>query len=350
MSRISLWNNGAKDADYRFIDRNIGEFMDASGTGVFVHLYMGTYGQDGMPDKDVTEIQDVVFGENRDRKYSQTVYELRGTYNVQDNDFDLRQFGLFLTGDTIFIEFHHNGMLEHLGRKIIPGDVLELPHQRDDALLDEGKAINKFYVVEDASRATSGYSSTWLSHIWRVKVVPMTNSQEYGDILDKANKDPFGLDTGGTLKDMLGPVLSDLDINADLLDLAQIDVFARNFDTRQFYLVPPEDSSNPNSWIFSGDGTPPNGGYLLDAGNEYPDEAPLDSYFLRTDYSPHALFKKTQQGWRMQELDYRRGRWSAAHRILEDFINETGTVTMEDGTVMAAKQALSKLIKPKPDF
>ena len=191
MPRIQLWQLGAKTDDYRFTDRTISEFFNASGTGVYVHLYLGTYGQDGEPDKPITEIQDVVLQENRDRKYSKEVYELRGSYNVQDTDFDLRQFGLFLTGDTLFIEFHLNDMLKLLGRKLISGDVIELPHLRDDALLDEGKAINKFYVVEDASRATSGYSSTWLPHIWRIKVSPLVNSQEYSDILDKANRTPI---------------------------------------------------------------------------------------------------------------------------------------------------------------
>jgi hypothetical protein len=350
MPRITLWNNGAKNADYRFQDRTISEFFNASGTGVYLHRYEGTYGQDGKPDKGVTEIQDVVWGENRDRKYSSEVYELRGTYNVADSDFDLRQFGLFLTGDTLFIEFHFNDMIKLVGRKIMNGDVLELPHLRDDALLDEGKAVNKFYVVEDASRATDGYGSSWLPHIWRVKMAPMTNAQEYSDILDQTNKDPFGLETGGTLSDLISNLSKEMDQNEAIVEVAVQNVFARNFDTRQFYMVPNEGTSNENPWIFAGDGVPPNGAQLLGAGNFYPDEAPDGTYFLRTDYSPHALYKKVGTAWRMQELDYRRGRWSAAHRLLEDFINNTDVTELKDGTTFAAKQALSKTFKPDADF
>jgi hypothetical protein len=351
MARIQLWNHGAKNADYRFTDRTILEFFNASGTGLFVHLYLGTYGQDGQPDKGVTEIQDVVFQENRDRRYSSEVYEIRGTYNVADSDFDLRQFGLFLTGDTIFIEVHYNEMLRLLGRKLMSGDVIELPHLRDDALLDEGKAINKFYTVEDASRATDGYGSSWLPHIWRIKVAPMTNSQEYADILDQANRDPFGLETGGTLGDLIGMLNADMATNEAIIDEAEVHVFARNFDTRQFYMCPgDEETNNPNSWIFSGDGTPPNGAVAIGSGDAYPDDVEPGTYFLRTDYLPNALFMRTGTGWKMMELDYRRGRWSAATRLLEDFFNNTESTTLEDGTVIKARQALSKTIKPSADF
>jgi len=65
---------------------------------------------------------------------------------------------------------------------------------------------------------------------------------------------------------------------------------------------------------------------------------------------PNALFVKRGAAWQMQELDYRRGRWSAAHRLLEDFVNETGTDTLEDGTFIQVKQALSKMIRPESDF
>lgn len=347
MPRITLWRSG-KSADYHFQDRAISEFFNASGTGVYVHKYLGTYGDGDI--KDVSEIQDVVFLENRDRKYSDEVFELRGTYNVQDNDFDLRQFGLFLTGDTLFIEFHTNDMMALLGRKLMPGDVLELPHQRDDTLLDEGKAINKFYVVEDASRASDGYSTTWLSHIWRTKVAPMTNSQEYNDILDKANKDPFGLETGDILREVLGEFGRDMQINEQIVEEAETYVHERNFDTTMFYVVPGDETEGQYPWIFAGDGIPPNGAYLIGSGNHFPEESTDGDYFLRTDYSPNALFKKVGSAWRIQELDYRRGRWSAMHRVLEDFFNETGTSTMEDGTTSDTKVALSKTVRPDADF
>lgn len=346
MPRISLWNNGAKTADYRFTDRSIREFIDSSGTALYCHKYLGTHGQDGQPDKPVTEIQDLVLQENRDRIYSKEIYELRGCYSVSDSDFDLRQFGLFLTGDTMFIEVHLNTMVELIGRKIIVGDVIELPHLRDDLLLNEGVAVNKFFVVEDSSRASDGYGSSWLPHIWRIKCSPMKAGQEYADILDKSTTDPFGLSTGSTILDVLGTLSQDLALNEAIVDEAKEYVGARNFETRQFYMVEGEDIP----WIFEGDGIPPNGGILIGSGDTYPSEPADGMYFLRTDYQPHTLFKRVGSAWQMQELDYRRGKWDATHRLFDEFLSNTGTTTLQDGREFVTRQALSKILRPDADF
>lgn len=353
MPRITLWNSGRKSADYRFIDRQISEFFGASGTAVYVHKYLGTHDQteDGSdPNRTETSIQDVLFMENRDRKYSAEVYELRGTYNVQDNDLDLRQFGLFLTGDTLFIEFHLNDMISMVGRKLMPGDVIELPHQRDDALLDpDAKAINKFYVVDDASRSSSGYSSTWWPHIWRIKVSPMAAAQEYADILDKQAQNPLGFDNG-RLGDLMSMIGKEMEINEKIIEDAKANVHRRNFETRQFWIIPGQETLGQNPWIFAGDGDPPNGAVLVGSGTSFPKDAKDGDYFLRTDYQPHALFMRTNDAWRIQELDYRLTDWSAAHRVLHDFINNDKLTRFKDGTTAPIKQPLSKAVKPKADF
>ena len=153
--------------------------------------------------------------ENRDRKYDPDIYELRCVYNVSDNDFDLTQFGLFLTNDTLFITFHINDMVEKLGRKLMPGDVLELPHLRDELLLNASRdAINKFYVVQDANRGSEGFSQTWYPHIWRVKVTPLTDTQEYADILGTA-------DDVNSLKNKISSYKTELNISNAIVKSAE---------------------------------------------------------------------------------------------------------------------------------
>ena len=217
MPRLSLYKPFKSD-DFTFIDSNIREQFDIGGTAVHVHKYLGpkqvvnsndpsepNYGSGLETDPTLnveinpeglineTKIQDLLFMENRDRKYDPDIFDLRGVYNVSDNDFDLTQFGLFLTNDTLFITFHINDMIQRLGRKLMPGDVLELPHLRDDLLLtNDREAINKFYVVQDSNRGSEGFSQTWYPHIWRVKVAPLTDTQEYADILGTAD-DPDSL-------------------------------------------------------------------------------------------------------------------------------------------------------------
>ena len=161
------------------------------GTDLFVHKYIGT--DDGDVVKDHTQIQDLVFMENRDRKYDADVYTLRGIYNVQDIDFDLSQFGLFLSNDTLFLTIHINSSVETIGRKIMSGDVIELPHLKDEyAANDFATALKRYYVVEDVNRAAEGFSPTWYPHLYRLKLKQIVDSQEFKDILDRPeNEDLF---------------------------------------------------------------------------------------------------------------------------------------------------------------
>lgn len=344
---LTLWNNGRKGKNYEFIDRHISNHMRMSGTHVYIHMYLGVPDEDGSVTS-LTKIQDVTFLENRDRKYSKDVQILTGCYNVQDVDFDLRQFGIFLANDTLFIEFHINDMLRILGRKIIAGDVLELPHMRDDMQLDpESRAVNRYYVVQDASKGASGFSATWFGHIWRVKAAPMTGAQEYADILDQQALDPFGFSQGTTLRDILTTERSEKAINEEIVDLAVQEVSRRYFETRQFYYVPGSDTSDP--WVFAGDGNPPNGATLLGSGDSFPKTPVEGDYYLRTDYKPATLYQFTAGRWAGVEVDHRTSHWSAANRVIESFFNNKETTTLDDGTTISQKIALSKAVRYKPD-
>jgi hypothetical protein len=110
---------------------------------------------------------------------------MRGVYNISDIDFNLSQFGLFLQNDTIFITFHITDTVEKLGRKIIAGDVIELPHLKDEyALNDLTFALKRFFVIEEVTRAAEGFSATWYPHLYRAKCKPLVDSQEFKQILD----------------------------------------------------------------------------------------------------------------------------------------------------------------------
>ena len=370
MPRLSLWDSGRKSADYRFIDRSISEYFGIGGTAVLCHLYIGPYQQnysmlnrDGStvpaydPDTsatqpatgNVTTIEDVLFLENRDRKYSDTVYEMRGIYNLSDLDYDLRQFGMFLQTDTLFIEFHLNDMELQLGRRLYPGDVLELPHRRDNTMDLDAPAINAFYVIQDAVRASSGYSATWFPHIWRCKLSPMPASQEYQDILNQQATNPLGFDQG-TIGSLMSTIGIDLGIDEAVVDQAKADVSGRYFETQQFWMIVPEVGTASYPWVFAGDGIPPNGAIPLGTGTRFPDAPLQNDYYLRTDYHPATLFMYDRGAWRMQEQDIRQQDWTAANNLLRGFIQESGTSVFEDGTSAPTRVALSKAVKPRADF
>lgn len=207
MPRLSLYSPQRRN-DYKFLDRTIAEMYQVGGVDMFLHKYLGPKptGDDSSSasggTQDATQpsysvenplfIEDLFLLENRDRAYSQDVYQMRGVYNQQDIDFNLSQFGLFLDNDTLYITFHYNNMIDTVGRKLMSGDVLELPNLRDFHPLDQDipRAIPKYYVIQEGAFASEGFSQTWLPHLWRVKATPLVGAQEYNDILNK----PFATD------------------------------------------------------------------------------------------------------------------------------------------------------------
>lgn len=193
MPRLSLYRP-EKGNDFKFIDKTVWEMFQVGGTDILVHKYLGPNAavQGDTPSTpeytggtDPFQIQDLLLLENRDRKYDPDIYILRGVYNLSDIDFNLSQFGLFLQNDTIFITFHINDTVEKIGRKLISGDVIELPHLKDEYALNDFKyALKRFYVIEEISRAAEGFSVTWYPHLYRAKCKPLVDSQEYKQILD----------------------------------------------------------------------------------------------------------------------------------------------------------------------
>jgi hypothetical protein len=260
---------------------------------IFVHKYAGpqTGGEDsalsGNGDAtqpiydtlDPLNIQDLLLLENRDRIYDQDVYIMRGVYTHQDVDFDLTQFGLFLNNDTLFITFHYNDMIDTFGRKLMNGDVLEVPNLKDYHPLNQAipQPLPRYYVVQDADYATEGMSQTWMPHTWRVKATPMTNNQEFKDILKKPvvseniwdngnfyptgwvtnygdvyyqarQNVPAGTDinnttywqiyTPPTQSDVFTARTKDTQINDAILTQADVEVPLSGYDTQQYYVMP----------------------------------------------------------------------------------------------------------------
>jgi hypothetical protein len=201
MPKLSLYRPN-KQNDYRFFDRTISEELRVGGTDLYIHKYLGPtdqgpsidYTQPQYETMSPTNIQDLLFLENRDRTYDPNVYRLRGHYNVQNLDFDLSQFGLFLNNDIVFITVHYNDMIDIVGRKLMVGDVLELPHLLDYNPLKETipVALKRFMQITDANYASEGFSQTWFPHLWRIKCEPLVDSEEFSQILQEPiNQDNY---------------------------------------------------------------------------------------------------------------------------------------------------------------
>ena len=330
MPRLSLYKP-EKGADYKFLDKQILEMFTVGGTDLFVHKYIGpknTSEEDATADQphyDVvkeTNIQDMLFMENRDRKYDDDIYTIRGIYNVQDIDFDLSQFGLFLSNDTLFMTVHINSSVETIGRKLMPGDVIELPHLKDEhALNDYTVALKRFYVIEDINRAAEGFSPTWYPHLYRIKLKQIYDSQEYKDILDlPADEHAPG---GDTLRDVLSTYEQEMQINDAIVAQAEADAPKAGFDVAHYYSLDSNadggvDLKNVNAdgdiqakpsrsgyqGYLIGQENAPNGA-TFGHGITFPTDAEDGDYFLRTDFLPKRLFQYDGTRWIKVEGDVR---------------------------------------------
>ena len=388
MPRLSLYKP-EKGNDYRFMDKTINEQFTVGGTDIYLHKYLGPYDQ-GSTNKDGAAsptqpqysgdslnertIQDLLFLENRDRRYSPDVYILRGIYNVQDMDFNLSQFGMFLQNDTVFMTVHLNDTVERIGRKIMSGDVIELPHMKDDFSLDENIpiALKRFYVVEDVNRAAEGFSQTWWPHLLRLKLKSIVDSQEYKDILDKEVGD-----TGNSLSSYMSTYNREKEINAQVVAQAEADAPKSGFNYKQYYVTPIDERGNirkegisegqassdesinavldtPASshygFYLDGDGIPPNG-YVAGHGTSFPTSS-IDTgdYFLRTDYLPNRLFRYDGTRWIKVEDAVRMTTTNNDTRsnYKTGFINNTNSDTI-NGLTVEQRQSLTDALKPKAD-
>jgi len=383
MPRLSLYKP-ERGNDYHFIDKQVYEMFTIGGTDINVHKYIGPNNPaDGeatadQPQYDVvkeTNIQDLLFLENRDRKYDPDVYSMRGIYNVQDIDFDLSQFGLFLSNDTLFMTIHINSSVKTLGRKIMSGDVIELPHLKDEyALNDYSIALKRFYVVEDVNRAAEGFSQTWYPHLYRIKLKQIVDSTEFKEILDL----PAEEGSDNTLRDILSTYEKEMQINNAVVAQAEADAPKSGYDINHYYTVATNDDGSIDLRTADNEDLDASGftvsadeitnrperegysGYLVGTGDVAPNGAPFGfgiqfprdnnegDYFLRTDFLPNRMFRYDGARWVKVTDDIRMTLSNTLERqtYKTSFINNTNTSNIS-GEQVEERQSLSKALRPK---
>jgi hypothetical protein len=173
-------------------------------------------------------------------------------------------------------------MIQLVGRKLMVGDVIELPHLLDYNPLKETipVALKRFMQITDAEFASEGFSPTWFPHLWRIKCEPLVDSEEFSQILtapidqdtylgiwDKEKPYPAGyvitygdknykalidvpagtnppnatywqLDTADNLKDILATYNKNIAINDAALQEAERLVPKAGYNRKNLYIVP----------------------------------------------------------------------------------------------------------------
>lgn len=371
------------------MDGRIREMFTVGGTGVHLHKYIGTKDQGDKGDatqpqylnQSEQNIQDLLWVENRDRKYDDSVYELRGHYTRGDSDFDLTQFGIFLSSGTIIMTFHLNDMVKTMGRRIVSGDVIELPHLKDFHSLDEDvpAALKRYYVAGDASFASEGFSPSWWPHLWRVKFEPLVDAQEYKDIIDKIT---ISEDSSTTIAQVLSTYDKTIAINDAVIAQAEAEVPKSGYDVEHLFElkefeIQPEDEPSADDTQFSADDeniTASNNdaesqnedirltGYLtgdvfgnnIGSGIAFPSGPAVNDLFLRIDFLPNRLFKYDGTRWVKQVDKQRTGltpNTDSNTTQRSNFRRDNSThIDPEDSTnTLPTRQSLSKAFTPKAD-
>jgi hypothetical protein len=293
---------------------------------------------------------------------------------VQDADFNLSQFGMFLQNDTLFLTVHLNDIVERIGRKPMAGDVIEFPHMKEDYSLDESIpiALKRYYVVEDVNRAAEGFSATWWPHLLRLKMKTMVDSQEFRDIIGDAA-------TEGSLASYMSTFNREKTINDQVVAQAEEDAPKSGFNYKQYYVAPIDERGNirtdnvnteeqrasgdkivnavidtPASshygFYMDGDGVAPNG-HPAGFGISFPN-AGIDKgdYFLRTDFLPNRLFRYDGTRWVKIEDSVRITTTNNDSRAnyKTGFVNNSSSDTI-NGLTVTQRQSLTNALKPKAD-
>lgn len=147
----------------------------------------------------LSNVQDRLFLENRNRDYATTPTVLKGAYDLIDVTTELSRFGLELPTQTFYLYISFAGCVRLLGRPLVIGDVVEIPSETQFSSTLE--PIKKYMEVTDVGWSTEGYTPGWKPTLLRVIVQPMLASQEtqdiFGDMVGKVDSTGlFDMDDG----------------------------------------------------------------------------------------------------------------------------------------------------------
>ncbi len=290
----------------------------------------------------ITNIQDRLFLENKNRDYQTTAIPVKASYDLIDVTTELSRFGLELPSQSLYIHMSFQACVRELGRPPVIGDIFEVPSETQFSASLE--PIKKYLEVTDVGWSTDGYTPGWTPTLLRIIASPMLASQETQDIFGDlvGQEDATGLfdkDDGNH------PIFQDYsEIGQTVTEEAVQEERApqRGRDTgnevRQFeeeevlsvYTQAGVDIQKvglrPNA-LYVEDGIPPNG---LDftLGDTFPTN-PSDTDYHRLTYSglaediPARLyrFSTTKGRWVYLETD-RRDEFDGTKKKLQEFITD----------------------------
>lgn len=284
--------------------------IEQGGVPVPVYRFRGTpeqhknaVGLDQNGKKDVAsvgtfmQIQDTILLETRDRLYEiDDIPILHGVYQVSQFELEYAKWGGMLSNDAITMEFHVRSMETQLGRRLIEGDVVELPHLKDVTL--DGRIQRKLYEISRVMFSPSGYDPTYGRHIMGAVLRPLKHQQEFLQIMGM--RDEYGK----TLAEQNSNQQVLMDITAANQQLAGSIAKTTGFDRSLMWIDPNSPNAKPD--LYSDDLTPPDGSVDVGQGATFPSAVAEGTWFIRTDMVPARLYRFANRRWQVQRIDHKR--------------------------------------------
>lgn len=135
----------------------------------------------------LSNLQDPILMENRDRDYMETPIKIKGYYDLVEPVTDLTRFGIDIGISTEYrIRVSFNDVVSKLGRPIVIGDILELPSETQ--YTPDLKPVKRYLEVTQVMWDVSTYTPGWQPLMLAVTAKPAYASQETQDIFGDLNK------------------------------------------------------------------------------------------------------------------------------------------------------------------
>lgn len=136
----------------------------------------------------ITNVQDKIFMENRDRDYDNNPIAIKCSYTPLDVVSNSTKFG-FWNGDTdrYTLDVSFTQAVQSLGRPFVVGDIVQLPSETQYST--NLTPVLKFLEIIDVGWAVSGFTANWIPTLQRLIATPAYASQETQDIFGKLTED-----------------------------------------------------------------------------------------------------------------------------------------------------------------
>jgi len=140
------------------------------------------------PAPDISGIQDLFYGENRDRDYSIVPVKMKVQYTAGGGSTDLGKFGLAMLDQYTF-QLSFSDMVQKLSRPIVIGDIIEvIPELQWDQNL---RPVRKFLEVTDHGWHEAGFTPSNVPTVYRVNAQIALPSQETKDIFGTIDTEKY---------------------------------------------------------------------------------------------------------------------------------------------------------------